>query len=345
MLVGHFEVRFSLGHGGAAVLAGRGLELSRGHEVADVGEVERQERDEDEHAAEQGVEEELDGRVLAARPAPDADEEVHRQEHHLPEDVEEEEVEREERAEHARFQHQKQDAISANELVDLPAGDHGQEAERGGQQDEGHTDAVGAEEVVDVEVLDPRVAGDPVAAVGGAGPGEFVGRGGAAGQRLLGARLRGVEDAVDFHRVLVEIPEHADAEAERQGRPDQGPPAHGLFLAAREEQEAEREHAGHEHHQRHPDAIPFPRFREHIVAPHTSPKRQRGVLSKPSLALRAGFFTPPAPSSPTTSAPKTRRRPPAPETARSCADSPSAPSATRSRRRKSSARSRSPTRR
>jgi hypothetical protein len=45
-------------------------------EVADVGEVEGQERDEDEDAAQQGVQEELDGGVLAARPAPDADEEV-----------------------------------------------------------------------------------------------------------------------------------------------------------------------------------------------------------------------------------------------------------------------------
>ena len=45
------------------------------------------------HRAGQGVEEELDGRVLLARAAPDADEEVHRQEHDLPEHVEEEHVE------------------------------------------------------------------------------------------------------------------------------------------------------------------------------------------------------------------------------------------------------------
>ena len=50
-----------------------------------------------EDAAGQRVEEELDGRVLVARAAPDADEEVHRQEHDLPEHVEEEEVERDER--------------------------------------------------------------------------------------------------------------------------------------------------------------------------------------------------------------------------------------------------------
>ena len=63
--------------------------------------VERDDREQHEHGAGQRVEEELDGRVLLARPAPDADEEVHRQEHHLPEHVEEEEVEREEDAHHA----------------------------------------------------------------------------------------------------------------------------------------------------------------------------------------------------------------------------------------------------
>src|SRR3712207_8641995 len=47
-------------------------------------------RSEDEDAAEHGVQEELDGGVLAPRAAPDADEEVHRQQHHLPEDEEEE---------------------------------------------------------------------------------------------------------------------------------------------------------------------------------------------------------------------------------------------------------------
>ena len=104
-------------------------------EVAHVGEVEAQQRDQDEHAAEQRVQEELDGRVLAARPAPDADEEVHRQQHHFPEDVEQEEVQRQERADHAGFQQQEQHAVAADVLVDLPAGDHRQEAEDRGQQD------------------------------------------------------------------------------------------------------------------------------------------------------------------------------------------------------------------
>ena len=39
------------------------------------------------------IQEELDGRVQAPRPAPDPDDEVHRDQHDLPEDVEQEEVE------------------------------------------------------------------------------------------------------------------------------------------------------------------------------------------------------------------------------------------------------------
>ena len=89
------------------------MTASRGTKSLHVGEVETQHGDQDEHAAEQGVEEELDGGIFAARPAPDADEEVHRQQHHFPEDVEEEEIEREERAEHAGFEDQEQHAVAA----------------------------------------------------------------------------------------------------------------------------------------------------------------------------------------------------------------------------------------
>jgi hypothetical protein len=88
--------------------------------------------DQDEHAAQERVQEELDGGVLAARPAPDADQEVHRQEHHFPEDVEEEEVQRQERPQHARFQDQEQGAVALHEplravvALDVEAGDHRQ---------------------------------------------------------------------------------------------------------------------------------------------------------------------------------------------------------------------------
>ena len=73
------------------------------------------------HEPDQRVEEELDGGVLAARAAPDADQEVHRQEHHFPEDVEQEEVERDEDAHHAGLQQQEQDEVALDVLLDRPA--------------------------------------------------------------------------------------------------------------------------------------------------------------------------------------------------------------------------------
>src|SRR3989441_10413255 len=55
------------------------------------------------------VEDELDRRVNAVGAAPDADDEVHRDQHRLPEDVEEEEVEADEHAEHPRLEDQHRD--------------------------------------------------------------------------------------------------------------------------------------------------------------------------------------------------------------------------------------------
>ncbi len=63
------------------------------------------------HAADERVQEELDRGVFLARAAPDADQEVHRQEHDFPEHVEQEEIERAEHAQHAGFQQQEQDAV------------------------------------------------------------------------------------------------------------------------------------------------------------------------------------------------------------------------------------------
>ena len=63
-----------------------------------VGEVERQDGDQHEQAARLREEEELDGRVDPPLVAPDGDEEVHRHQHHLEEEVEEEQVERQEHA-------------------------------------------------------------------------------------------------------------------------------------------------------------------------------------------------------------------------------------------------------
>jgi hypothetical protein len=77
-----------------------------------VVEVERQDAEQHDDAADQGIEEELDRRVEAVGAAPDADEEIHRHQHHFPEQEEEQEVERHEGAEHPGLQHQQEDVCT-----------------------------------------------------------------------------------------------------------------------------------------------------------------------------------------------------------------------------------------
>ncbi len=74
-------------------------------------EVNRQDREQHQHRTSQRIEEKFDGRVEAAFAAPDSDEEVHRDEHHFPENVKEDEIERHENAEHAGLEEQQQDVV------------------------------------------------------------------------------------------------------------------------------------------------------------------------------------------------------------------------------------------
>ena len=76
-----------------------------------VMEIEEQDAQQHQHRASQGVEEKLDRGVKLARAAPDADQQVHRDQHGFPENEEEEEIERHEDAEHAGLQNQKPDVI------------------------------------------------------------------------------------------------------------------------------------------------------------------------------------------------------------------------------------------
>src|SRR5207247_2140664 len=63
------------------------------------------------------VEKELDGGVLAARPAPNADQEVHRDEGEFPEDVEQEQIEREEYAEHPRLKNEQEGVVFLDAIL------------------------------------------------------------------------------------------------------------------------------------------------------------------------------------------------------------------------------------
>ena len=101
----------------------RGLIQSREAEGIDSGqnvvvEIQEQNAQQHQYRAGQGVEEELDGRVKFARAAPDADQQVHRNQHSFPEDEEEEEIERHEDAEHAGLQDQEPDVVFLDAVLD-----------------------------------------------------------------------------------------------------------------------------------------------------------------------------------------------------------------------------------
>jgi hypothetical protein len=121
--------------------------------------VERDQAQQHEDRAGQGVEEELDRRVLLARPAPDADQEVHGEEHDLPEDVEEEEVHGDEDAVHARVEEQVHGPVAAHVLFNRKAGEPGHEGHDARQNHHPERDLVDAGEVFDVERADPNDPG------------------------------------------------------------------------------------------------------------------------------------------------------------------------------------------
>ena len=102
---------------------------------ATVHDIQRHDRDQHQQAADLREQEELDGRVDAALVPPDPDEEVHRDEHQLPEEVEQEEIEREEHADDAGEHPHQAEVEEADALRDLgPRRDHRDDAEERGEQ-------------------------------------------------------------------------------------------------------------------------------------------------------------------------------------------------------------------
>ena len=73
--------------------------------------------DEHQHAARHRVEDELDRGVDAALVAPDPDEEIHRNQHRVPEDVEQEQVERDEDADHGGFEREHEERELAHARI------------------------------------------------------------------------------------------------------------------------------------------------------------------------------------------------------------------------------------
>src|SRR5216683_811352 len=122
--------------------------------------VQAEHREQYQDRAEQGVEEKLDGGVLAPRATPYADEEVHRQQHHFPENVEEEKIERYEDAHHPGVEQHQERVVALLGAVDTETREDRDEADERSQQHHRDADAVDAHEVIDVVGADPRIALD-----------------------------------------------------------------------------------------------------------------------------------------------------------------------------------------
>ena len=136
-------------------------------------EIEHQDGDEHQRAAEHGVDEELDRRVDpplhdpaaevvgAVRIAPAADQEIHRDQRQLPEDEEEYQVERHEDADHPRFEQQHQGQVRAQPLADpFPGEDQHEHRDQRGEQHQEQAQAIDAHQVFDVELRHPGRAFD-----------------------------------------------------------------------------------------------------------------------------------------------------------------------------------------
>ncbi len=119
--------------------------------------VHRDDRDQHQQRAGQRVEEELERRVDPPRAAPHADDEEHRDQATLEEEVEEDDVERGEDADHQRLEDEEGDHVLAHAVVDrAPRGEDAERHQERRQHHEEHRDPVDTEVVVD----EP---GDPVA--------------------------------------------------------------------------------------------------------------------------------------------------------------------------------------
>ncbi|MCA9706176.1 MAG: hypothetical protein KDK70_10035 [Myxococcales bacterium] len=111
--------------------------------------------------ADHGVDEELDRSRDPLLGTPDPDDEVHGDEHQLPEGEEQDEVQGAERPDHPGLEHQHGGHELGPPLVDrVPRAPDAQRGQQRGQQDDEEREAVDAHVVVDAELGDPRDVGD-----------------------------------------------------------------------------------------------------------------------------------------------------------------------------------------
>jgi hypothetical protein len=128
-------------------------------EVAATGlEVQGDQGDQHEHGTGHGIDEELHGRVDLLFPPPDADDEVHGDEHDFPEDVEKKQVERDEGTEHPHLKQQQADHVFLHPLLHRrPGGEDGDRHDEGGEYHQPEADPVDPHVIVHAE----RSSSDP----------------------------------------------------------------------------------------------------------------------------------------------------------------------------------------
>ena len=139
--------------------------VDAGRRLVQVGEAEDGQQHQD--AGGHRIQDELDGGVDAPLVAPDADQEVHRHQHRVPEDVEEEQIERDEDADHRALEQQQEDAERPGLLAHrLPRAEQRERRQEAGEDDEQQADAVDADGILDAERRDPGVALDELEVAG-----------------------------------------------------------------------------------------------------------------------------------------------------------------------------------
>ena len=112
--------------------------------------VHRHDGEQHQHGAEQRVEEEFEGGIDSARAAPDPDDEEHRNEPALEEQIEQHEIERGEGAHHQSLEHQKCDHVLFDAPLDgIPARNDADRHQAGSKDDERQRNAVDAHMVGD----------------------------------------------------------------------------------------------------------------------------------------------------------------------------------------------------
>src|SRR6202167_2778206 len=118
-----------------------------------------QNRDQHEKRSNHREQHELDGGVNLAAMSPNADQEVHRNQHHFPEHVEQEQIDRKQRAEQPGLEHQHEEAELARPLFDIAAAGikNRQGNQDSSQKNQKQTNAVNTNMVRNVERGNPVV--------------------------------------------------------------------------------------------------------------------------------------------------------------------------------------------